>query len=109
MNRFRPPRRRRASVPVCEALEARELLSSAPWLDHTLDGSRAVAEVRTHPDAQKQKTPIVTRLAAQPAASVSTVPSNGDVNPYATAVVPSGFPAGGPLKAGDILVTNFNS
>jgi hypothetical protein len=109
MNRFPTRRRRRASVPACEALEGRELLSSAPWLDHTLDGSRAVAEVRTRADSQKASAPIETRLPAQPAASVATVPSNGDVNPYATAVVPSGFPAGGPLKAGDILVTNFNS
>jgi len=39
----------------------------------------------------------------------STIPANGDVNPYGIAFVPSGFPAGGPLNAGDILVSNFNS
>jgi hypothetical protein len=39
---------------------------------------------------------------------VSTVPSNGDVNPYGVAFVPSGFP-GGQLNPGDILVSNFNN
>jgi Arylesterase len=39
---------------------------------------------------------------------VSTVPSNGDVNPYGVAFVPSGFP-GGVLNPGDVLVSNFNN
>jgi hypothetical protein len=39
---------------------------------------------------------------------VSTVPSNGDVNPYGVAFVPNGFP-GGVLNPGDILVSNFNN
>jgi hypothetical protein len=38
----------------------------------------------------------------------STVPGNGDVNPYGVAFVPSGFPGGGLLKPGDVLVSNFN-
>jgi len=38
----------------------------------------------------------------------STVPGNGDVNPYGVAFVPRGFPGGGLLKPGDILVSNFN-
>jgi len=38
----------------------------------------------------------------------STIPANGDVNPYGVAFVPSGFP-GGHLNPGDILVTNFNN
>jgi len=37
----------------------------------------------------------------------STIPSNGDVNPYGVAFVPAGFP-GGLLSPGDILVSNFN-
>jgi hypothetical protein len=41
--------------------------------------------------------------------SASTVPANGDVNPYGVAFVPKGFPTGGPLHAGDILVSNFNN
>ena len=40
--------------------------------------------------------------------SVSTVPANGDQNPYGVAFVPKGFPKGGPLNADDILVSNFN-
>ena len=39
---------------------------------------------------------------------VSTVPSSGDVDPYGVAVVPTGFPTGGKLAAGDVLVSNFN-
>ena len=40
---------------------------------------------------------------------VSTVPSNGDVNPYGVAFVPRGFPQGGMLNPGDILVSNYNN
>jgi hypothetical protein len=39
---------------------------------------------------------------------VSTVPPNGDLNPYGVAFVPEGFP-GGALSPGDILVSNFNN
>lgn len=41
---------------------------------------------------------------------VSTVPDNGDLNPYGVAFVPAGFASGsGPLQPGDILVSNFNN
>ena len=40
--------------------------------------------------------------------SVSTVPANGDVNPYGVAFVPLNFPAG-TVNPGDILVSNFNN
>ena len=40
---------------------------------------------------------------------VSTVASNGDQNPYGVAFIPDGFPSGGPLGPGDILVSNFNN
>jgi hypothetical protein len=53
--------------------------------------------------------PIIPNLPATPALSVSTVPSNGDVNPYGVAFVPGGFPGGGLLKPGDIVVSNFNA
>jgi len=39
----------------------------------------------------------------------STVPANGDVNPYGVAFVPPAFPSGGTLAAGDVLVSNFNN
>jgi hypothetical protein len=41
--------------------------------------------------------------------SASTVPPNGDVNPYGVAFVPNGFSQGGSLHVGDILVSNFNN
>jgi hypothetical protein len=53
--------------------------------------------------------PIVPKLPATPNASISTVPSNGDVNPYGVAIVPEGFPRGGLLRPGDVLVANFNN
>src|SRR6516162_1922433 len=39
----------------------------------------------------------------------STVPSNGDLNPYGVAFVPPGFPSGGTIASGDILISNFNN
>jgi DNA-binding beta-propeller fold protein YncE len=39
----------------------------------------------------------------------STVPENGDVNPYGVAIVPPGFPLGGTIAPGDVLVSNFNN
>jgi hypothetical protein len=39
--------------------------------------------------------------------STSTVPRNGDVNPYGVAFVPRGFPS--ELNPGDVLVSNFNN
>jgi hypothetical protein len=40
---------------------------------------------------------------------VSTVPANGDVNPYGVSFVPPDFPTGGAIHPGDILVSNFNN
>jgi hypothetical protein len=45
-----------------------------------------------------------------PVRTVSTVPMNGDVNPYGVAFVSRDFQTGtGPLVHGDILVSNFNN
>jgi hypothetical protein len=52
---------------------------------------------------------VIGQLPAQPKESVSTVPANGDVNPYGAAVAPVGFPGGGLLHAGDMLVSDFNA
>jgi hypothetical protein len=41
--------------------------------------------------------------------SVSTVPANGDVNPYGVAVVPRTLLGNTVLQPGDILVSNFNN
>ncbi len=43
-----------------------------------------------------------------PVRTVSTIPANGDLNPYGVAFVPS-FLNVGTLHSGDILVSNFNS
>jgi DNA-binding beta-propeller fold protein YncE len=48
--------------------------------------------------------------AVRPVNTVPTTgPSAGDQNPYGVAFVPPGFPTGGPLNPGDILVSNFNA
>ena len=39
----------------------------------------------------------------------STIPANGDLNPYGVAIVPQGFPSGGTIMPGDVLVSNFNN
>lgn len=44
-----------------------------------------------------------------PPSVVSTIPSNGDVNPYGVFFTPSDIRADGVLKPGDILVSNFNN
>lgn len=38
----------------------------------------------------------------------STIPANGDLNPYGVAFVPEGFPGGGKISTGQVLVSNFN-
>jgi hypothetical protein len=52
--------------------------------------------------------PILPRLATSTLQVVSTVPANGDVNPYGVAFAPDGFAAGGLVHPGDVLVSNFN-
>jgi hypothetical protein len=44
-----------------------------------------------------------------PVRVVSTVPANGDVNPYGVAFVPPIFPTRGTISPGDVLVSNFNA
>jgi hypothetical protein len=41
--------------------------------------------------------------------TASTVPANGDLNPYGVAFVPRGFPSGPNVAPGDVLVSNFNN
>lgn len=55
------------------------------------------------------RNPIIPELTPTPTLAVSTVPANGDVNPYGVAFVPRGFPKGGAIHPGDILVSNFNN
>jgi hypothetical protein len=53
--------------------------------------------------------PADARNALPPIVTSSTVPANGDVNPYGVAIVPFGFPGGGTINTGDVLVSNFNN
>jgi hypothetical protein len=57
--------------------------------------------------------PVVRQLAHITPQSTSTIPGKGpgkgDVNPYGVAFVPRGFPSGGALRPGDVLVSNFNN
>jgi hypothetical protein len=39
----------------------------------------------------------------------STIPANGDLNPYGVAFVPQGFPKTKNVAPGDVLVSNFNA
>jgi hypothetical protein len=39
----------------------------------------------------------------------STIPANGDLNPYGVAFVPQNFPRGGTIAPGDVLISNFNN
>jgi hypothetical protein len=59
--------------------------------------------------ALSPKAPVVPNLPAVPQQTFSTVPASGDQNPYGVAFVPQGFPSGGMLNPGDILVSDFNN
>src|SRR5947209_3024775 len=96
---FRPCKkaRTRAIRPVVDGLETRELLSTA-MAPH--------ADVTAH---RTKHLPVITQFAKAKGKGVSTVPANGDVNPYGVAFVPASFPGGGVLNPGDVLVSNFNN
>jgi hypothetical protein len=93
-------------------------------------GSRSHREDRSSSDKGRQFTTLASHifcglvgalflLAAAPAHAEqflpdlihsSTVPANGDLNPYGVAFVPSRFPTkGSKLNPGDVLVSNFNN
>jgi hypothetical protein len=57
----------------------------------------------------EKNSPLIPQLTPLPTFSDSTVPTNGDVNPYGVAFVPQGFPHGGLLSPDDIIVSNFNN
>ena len=60
-------------------------------------------------DENGAKGPVIPQLTPSPTFSDSTLPPNGDINPYGVAFVPHGFPRGGPLHPGDVIVSNFNN
>jgi hypothetical protein len=89
------PRDRSARLAV-ESLEGRALLSTMHM--------PALAQI-----AKSTLAPIVTQLPGTGAQNFSTIPANGDVNPYGVAFVPTSFKGGGMLAPGDLLVSNFNN
>ena len=56
--------------------------------------------------ASAQAAPFIGPLQPNPAPIATTVPGNGDVNPYGIVTVPSSV---GALHRGDLLVSNFNN
>ncbi len=90
--------RSRAARPTLEGLEARALLSTM------LTPQAEVSALRAHPTSQS----ILQNLTPLPL-TPTTVAANGDNNPYGVAFIPKDFPAGGKLKPGDILVSDFNN
>jgi hypothetical protein len=95
-------RNRRRSQSMQLAVETAEVLETRTLLSATAMGSLASMTAMTH-------TSVVSHLAATPNFNVSTVPNNGDLNPYGVAFVPQVVVGGGKLHAGDILVSNFNN
>jgi hypothetical protein len=90
--------------PSLDLLEGRALLNAA--IPHLHDHSAVSAEVFA---AKRRVVPIVPNLPSTPSSRITTIPASGDVNPYGLAVVPAGFPGGGPLHRGEFLVANFNN
>lgn len=58
--------------------------------------------------AGDRKDAIIPQLTPTATFADVTVPMNGDVNPYGVSFVPEGYPSGGVLHPGDIIVSNFN-
>ena len=92
--------RRSAVQPSLDGLEARELMSSVP---------AHVAEIAALSATHRPTVSTIGQLATTLSHTVSTVPANGDVNPYGVAFVPADFARGGVLHPGDVLVSNFNN
>jgi DNA-binding beta-propeller fold protein YncE len=91
--------RNRAIRPTLDGLESRALLSAATVSPRAAEISALrVTHVST-----------INQIAATTGRTASTIPANGDVNPYGVAFVPAGFPRNGVLQPGDVLVANFNN
>ncbi len=91
--------RTRSARPALDCLESRELLSTA-------SGQAEVAALRV---ASQANVSILGQIPVAPTRTVSTIPVNGDQNPYGVAFVPKGIARGGVLQPGDVLVSNFNN
>src|SRR5581483_4539891 len=81
--------------PFVEGMEARSLLSS--MMAGPMQPALALRPT------------LVGQLSTAQESTISTIPPNGDVNPYGIAFVPRGFPRGGSIQTGDLLISNFNA
>jgi hypothetical protein len=95
------------SHPACEGLESRALMSVSGA--KTLHAA-AVVHALNHEEFEPSESPLLKFLPKTPQKSASTMdPASGDQNPYGVAFIPSNFLKGGPLKPGDVIVSNFNN
>ena len=76
-----------------------------PWLVAPAILAIAVAGITATSGAAKTDSPFLSQLRAIKTIS-TTVPANGDINPYGLVTVPSST---GRLRAGEFLVSNFNA
>jgi hypothetical protein len=93
----RKPASRRGARLQLESLEERQLLSSSLGNPGLLSPREVFSK------------PLLPYLSTLTPQTISTVPGNGDVNPYGIGVVPQNFQGHGILQPGDILVSNFNN
>jgi uncharacterized protein (TIGR03118 family) len=74
------------------------------------DGLLGSIQVNRHPvPSHRIDESVIPNLPPSEELLVSTVPPNGDVNPYGIAYVPPDYSGGGVLNPGDLLVSNFNN
>jgi hypothetical protein len=105
-----PTMRRTLAAGVIAAVAASGCSGPAPD-GSSPTGTTATTSALSFPgqgDGRGQAESLLARLPATPTLSASTVPANGDVNPYGVAFVPPGFPHTGILRPGDVVVANFN-
>jgi hypothetical protein len=76
----------------------------APFACRVVFGAGIAALSMTAALADDDERPFLPRLVVS-----STIPANGDLNPYGVAFVPQGFPGGGLIAPGDVLISNFNN
>lgn len=101
---------RRAVRPTCDTLEARSLMSTLALTGHPRAAHFAPFRFPAPFPFPVMPGPVIPNLPATPTVSASTIPANGDVNPYGVAIVPAaGFFYSGLLHQGDVLVSNFNA
>jgi sugar lactone lactonase YvrE len=94
---------------AAEVLEDRALLSSTGPAGAVTLQINSAAMTAEHPMQTAAHSDILTQLSSITPVTASTIPSNGDLNPYGAAFVPEGFAGGGKLNPGDLLVSNFNN